>query len=248
MCRKAARAHESATATTIEAVLRLVPALAAPGMLVLGLISGTAGAQVPVGIPSTFWGTVAVDGGVVPAGTEVRGFIEGRDCTQLGDNYRTVSVDGGVSSYAIEVVHESQTPGCGAVGKTVTFTVGGRPAAQAVPWAFGPTRIDLTIGEGRALPLPTATPAGRVAPPLLTATASAEAVFTPRAGTPPVDNVDPREILGGAGGTPTAAPPASGQERGGSAFVPLALAVAGLAAVGGLVGWRVARRSAKPPG
>lgn len=202
-------------------------------------------AQGPVGVPSTFWGTVAVDGASVPAGTEVRGFIDGRDCTQLGDNYRTVAVDLGVSSYAIEVVHESQVPGCGAEGRMVTFMVGGVLAAQSVPWAFGPTRIDLTVGGDAALPLPAATspdPAG------LTATATAAAAFTPLAGTPPLDDVDPREIIGGAGGSSTPGVPSSGSGSGATAFLPLATAVIAIAAAGAGGGWWLARRSARRPG
>jgi len=204
----------------------------------VGFISPPASAQAPVGVPSTFWGTVAVDGASVPAGTEVRGFIDGRDCTQTGENYRTVAVASGVSSYAIEVVHESQVPGCGAEGRMVTFTVGGVPAAQSVPWVFGPTRIDLTVGAGQALPLPTATGT----PVVSTATPTPAGATTPHTGTPPVDNVDPRELFGGSSPSATPGVPASGSSDGGSTLSRKAIAVMALVVIGAGAGLLLARR------
>jgi hypothetical protein len=192
---------------------------------------------------------VAASGAVVPAGAEVRGFIDGSDCTQLGDNYRPVTVADGVSTYAIEVVHESQVPGCGAQGRTVTFTVNGVAADQSVAWTFGPTRIDLTLAGGQALPLPTATPPATTPQQAITATATAGAAFTPRAGTPPVDNVDPGDLFGGASSATPSAPSAGEPADGSSAFLPLALGTILIAGVGGLGGWLLARRKRPaPPG
>lgn len=225
-------------------VPRIFPIQAALAVTVLATsVAATAMAQGPVGVPSTFWGSVASDGTAVPAGTEVRGFIDGRDCTQLGANHRPVAVDGGVSSYAIEVVHESQAPGCGAEGRMVTFTVGGTVAAQSVPWAFGPTRIDLTAGGGQALPLPSPTPTPSQSSAAMTATASVASAFTPISGTPPLDTIDPKDLFGGATSESTPGVPDSGGDDESSALVPLGLAVVAIGAVGLAGGWWLARRS-----
>lgn len=219
-------------------MLSRILAASAVVAVAVGFFSPPASAQAPVGIPSTFWGTVAVNGASVRAGVEVRGFIDGRDCTQIGANYRTVAVDNGVSSYAIEVVHESQVPGCGTEGRMVTFTVGGVPAAQSVPWVFGPTRIDLTVGAGQALPLPTPTVTAVVS----TATPTAAGATTPHTGTPPVDNVDPRELFGGAAPSATPGVPASGSSDESSTLSPTTIVVMALVAIGAGAGLLLARR------
>ncbi len=109
-------------------------------------------------VPAVFYGTATIDGRPVPDGTEVRAYIDGKDCTQLGPSYRGTVTIGGVSAYSIAVLHESQEPGCGAPGKTVRFTIGGEPANETGRWEFGAQELNLNAGSGTPLPLPTATP------------------------------------------------------------------------------------------
>lgn len=209
------------------------------------LLAGEAAAQPQV--PATFYGSVTVDGRPVPDGTEVLAFVDGKDCTQRGPSYRgTITIEG-VSAYSIAVVHESQVPGCGAPGKTVTFTIAGRPARQTAVWQFGPQHVDLSAGVGDPIPLPTPTPTVP-APP----TASAAPGTTGGSPSPlPTDDAAPPPSVAGAGGGLSPAPPqppgspsANGEHsRAGDGVWPWAAAGAVVAvAAASAVGWRLARR------
>lgn len=182
-------------------------AVAATAMLLVP--QPRAGAQ-PL-VPSVFYGSASIDGEPVPDGTPVRGYIDGKDCTQSPDKNPGTHMDGGAAAYTIEVMHESQEPGCGAEGKTVTFTVGGQPTEQTAPWRFIVQRLDLNVGEGEAPPLPTLTPtptSERLSPEDQAATATMAAGGTPTpatlspvpTGTPPTDPirlpVTPRPPIG----------------------------------------------------
>lgn len=240
------------------------------GLFALGAVAamgGTASAQ--PALPSTFYGTASIDGKLPPVTAEVRGYIDGRDCTQGERGTTPVYIENGVAQYVIHVMHETQAPGCGREGKTVTFTVGGRETGQAAAWKTGVQELNLNAGSGTPLPLPPATPT----PPAPSATA------TPRVSTPgtpiqpppivasaiPTDDiplpfgsqaartsVTPR-APGARSVTPedseTAGPAAREGRDGEASGLPylvggLALLVAGGAA-GGMV---LARRKAKPRG
>ncbi len=116
---------------------------------------GGEAAQVPQ-IPATFYGSATVDGKAPPEGSLVRGLINGLDCTQPGAA-GTITAEG-VGAYVIHVMHESQLPGCGKQGATVTFTVAGRAAGQSAPWAQGPQPLGLNAGAGEVQPLPSTVP------------------------------------------------------------------------------------------
>lgn len=162
----------------------------------LGSLVFTAQAFAQPQLPATFYGSVTVDGKPAAAGTEVRGLVNGIDCTQSAIGERPVIRDGETAAYVIHVVHETQRPGCASSNSTVTFTIGGRPAAQTAPWKPGPLRLDLSTGAAPPIPLPsptgtlaavlgsetpgagTASPAATASPPLVRPT-----------GTPPTDDV-----------------------------------------------------------
>jgi hypothetical protein len=204
--------------------MRLFPLVALAA--VAFAIGGHAHAQ--PGFPASFHGAVAVDGKPVPDGTEVRGFINGIDCTQLGDNYRkTLTIDG-VSQYAIEVVHQSQKDGCGDAGRMVTFTVGGVPARETSEWKAGVTEVNLNVGAGTGPTLPPPTATATLEPTQVAQTATEAAQFTPIPGTPPTDEITPPG--GTTGPTRTPAPPTSGvnegNDGGGGAFVLAAVVIA----------------------
>ncbi|MFN8507301.1 MAG: hypothetical protein U0547_07025 [Dehalococcoidia bacterium] len=145
------------------------------GLFALGALVAMGGrASAQPSLPSTFYGTASIDAKLPPPTAEVRGYIDGRDCTQGERGTTPVFIENGVAQYVIHVMHETQAPGCGREGKTVTFTVGGRETGQSAVWKTGVQELNLNAGAGAPLPLPTATPT----PPAPSPTA------TPRVGTP----------------------------------------------------------------
>ncbi len=223
-------------------------------MLVLGslgvlAVPGVAFAQPSV--PATFYGSVTVDGEPAPTGSDVRGFVGELDCTQSAPGERPAIREGEATAYVIAVVHESQRPGCGRPGATVTFTIDGEPAEQAAEWQAGPVRVDLSIGPGDPIPLPTAT--ATVPGPAATST-SLPSEPSPLPGTPPTDDVtfpgttpDPsNEETPGDDGIVSAAG-ADGEDSGGSSLFPVVAAVLGVIAVAGAVaGFMLSRKRAAP--
>lgn len=182
--------------------------------------------------PATFFGTATIDGENVPDGTPVVAWIDGVNCTQDDTAERGTIVEGGVSSYAILVVHESQRPGCGRDGKLITFTVGGREANETAEWGPGIYHVDLSVGDAGPVPLPTATPTTPADATAAAATATELARYTPLPGaTPPPDDL-------GGGGT--------GDGGSSSLALWLAAAVAALAAVGAAGGLLLSRRRYRP--
>ncbi|GMV86690.1 MAG: hypothetical protein AMXMBFR80_25450 [Dehalococcoidia bacterium] len=208
-----------------------------------------AAAHAQPSVPSSFYGSVTLDGEAAPDGTEVRALIDGVDCTQAAPGERPAIRQGNATAYVVHVVHESQRPGCGREGKTVSFTIAGRPALQHGVWKAGPQQVDLSAGSAEVVPLPTFTPAIPGTP-----SSGAGAVSTPTAlvrpsGTPPMDDV---QLPGTASPPATASPPGPGDSPddpgasgGGPAWVALA-AVAGLLVAGGTVGGVVLARRRGP--
>jgi hypothetical protein len=202
--------------------VRLIPLITA--LAALGFTTFAA-AQAPPQVPASFYGSATIDGEAPPPGTEVRGFIDGRDCTQK-DAAGTYEA-GAVGAYIISVMHESQASGCGREGATVTFRVGGRDAAQTATWSMGLHQLDLNAGSGEPHPLPSNVPT-RGPQPGFSGTASR--------------------------GTPTPAPPGfdvnddPGGDDGGLGIAGFALvALAGLAVVGAAAAWALRTRRRPSP-
>jgi hypothetical protein len=188
-------------------------------------------------IPATVYGSVTVDGAPAPTGTEVRAFIGDTDCTQAAPGERLAFRHGEATAYVVTVLHETQRPGCGRGGVTITFLVDGRPALQSLPWKPGPTELNLSVGSPAVIPLPTSTPTppgGATQPPRPTP-----------AGPPPVDDATVPGALqpapppaGAAGPVPS---PAEGEDGGLTPWlVTLALAI--MAAAGGVAAYITLRR------
>jgi hypothetical protein len=127
------------------------------------------------GPPATFHGTVTVDGDNVSDGTAVVALIDGKVC---GEGARdpdgpkgtwtasetTQDYERGDSLYVIEVVSDSQIPGCGTEGARVAFLIGGKPAHEEGIWIAGPNRLNLTAGTSPNGGEPPTTPAGTGTP------------------------------------------------------------------------------------
>lgn len=199
-------------------------------------------------LPATFYGSVTVEGAPAANGVEVRGFVNGVDCTQAAPGERTVIRDGEVSAYVLYVVHESQRPGCATANSVVTFTIAGRAAVQSVAWKPGPVHLDLSVGTAPPIPLPS--PSGTVAAAIETGTSVVADSATPNpsatlsrpTGTPPTDDVHFDQ---------TQKPPvvSPGANDGGGPSV-LAYAVAGLlvlTAAAGAAAFALRRRSPPAP-
>jgi hypothetical protein len=218
--------------------------------VVATLLLATAGAARPVAaqpqIPATFYGSASIDGQTPPPDTDIRALVDGLDCTQLSDT-RRFTIEGGVGAYVVNVVHESQKAGCGAEGRTVTFTINGQPAGQQGTWRRGPQRLDINAGSGEPVPLPTPSPT-----PPVTRTSVAEPEGSPTLARPtgpvPTDDIEvtPSAI---AAATSTAGVPGAGDPgdagRGGDSsglWVGLVLGLAVVAAGGGLAGYLLSRR------
>lgn len=217
------------------------------GASLMGATLGMTAAFAQPSVPATFFGSVTINGQAAPTGTEIRGLIGGTDCTQSAPGERPAIREGEATAYVIAVVHESQRPGCGRPGLVVTFTINGEQADQAATWEAGPIHIDLSVGPGGIIPLPTATPTVPGAAPTSTNLPSEPA---PIPGTPPTDDVTfpgttqspPGIETPGGDGIVSAA--GSDRDRGGGAsLAPIVLAVLAIIAVAGAAtGFALSRR------
>ena len=126
--------------------------------------------------PATFFGSVTVDGDSVSDGTAVVALIDGKVCSeeekqpgQKGTWTTTEAdpeygIESGDSMYVIDVVSDSQTPGCGTEGATVTFIIAGRPAQQTGLWKAGSNPLNLTAKTLPDAEQPVVTPSEGQAP------------------------------------------------------------------------------------
>jgi hypothetical protein len=202
-------------------------------------VAGTVVAQPQV--PASFYGTVSADGKPVADGASIFAFIDGKDCTQPGA--RGAIRQGEASVYVLSVMHESQAAGCGLDGKTITFVVGDRPAAQLATWRPGLQHLDLNAGAGEPLPMPPETSSTPNAVDRL-ATATEQAKFTPKAGAPPTDNVTfDRTPVPGQQAAPT-----GGSGGGASPLLVLGIGAVVVAALGAAGGLALSRRSGRQSG
>lgn len=215
------------------------------------LLAFAASAWAQPSVPATFYGSVTVDGAPAEAGLEVRGFVDGADCSQSSPGERPIIRDGGTSAYVLYVVHETQRPGCARDGSTITFTIGERAAVQTAVWKPGPMRLDLSVGAAPPIPLPS--PTGTIASAVQTAEGpsggsgagttpgGSATVLNRPTGTPPTDDVrfDGTPV---PGGTPQAPETARDGDDGGSGLAIVLGALAVLAIAGGALGIVLARR------
>ena len=104
-------------------------------------------------IPHAFLGSATVNGSPAADGTVVAALVDGRQVAAK-------SVSGG--SYPVLLV---EPDGDSFVGKTVTFTIGGIPAAETFLWVQGEvTELNLTATPVQATPVPTPTRAPNPTP------------------------------------------------------------------------------------
>jgi len=101
--------------------------------------------------PITLSGAVSVNGAAAPAGTIVSAWIGGESVASA-----TTIQQEGAARYTLSVsADDPSTPERegGAVGESVSFTVGDLPVAQTIPWQPGATvALDLTATSPEAVP------------------------------------------------------------------------------------------------
>lgn len=214
--------------------------------------------------PSTIAGSITDEAGPVPAGLPVEALIGNKVC---GTSETVYTGDGAarVTVYVVDVVSESQIADCGRDGVPVRIRVGEKLSERPVTWDQGLVLFDITFGNVTPDPIPTFTP---TTVPTATNTPQPNATqpateATPGAGTPTTpgqgggNSATATGSPGATNGTATATPtgelssatpgvPSSGD--GGDGGVPtwaiVLLAVGGLAAVGGGVGYMMSRSNA----
>lgn len=142
------------------ASVRSIGGVVAAVALFVGAVGGAdrAGAQSPPEPPSRFVGTVTIDGQPAPDGTPVEARIGGVSCGAT-----TVFVQAAQARYVLDVAGAASQPGCGAVGTTITFIVGGNVVSQTGVWRnYELTQLDL--GLVRATPTSASGPAASPTP------------------------------------------------------------------------------------
>jgi hypothetical protein len=95
-------------------------------------------------LPSSFWGTVKVDGSNVPLDTKVSAWINGVKYAEA-----TVILDGGETWYALDVPGDDPETGLiegGVTGDYVVFHIGTLVTTVTAPWQTGKNvRLDLNV-------------------------------------------------------------------------------------------------------
>jgi hypothetical protein len=227
---------------------RLAAALPAAGLAGAALFS-TASAQFDP--PSTVFGSVADSAGDIPAGLTVEAYIGDTLCGTKGRTEFTGDGAARVTVYVVDVVSQSQIPGCGVEGREVRVKIGDRFATQTAKWVPGPVQLDVTFGNATPAVIPTFTPAptrtpqpestpqpGQTGTPGAAGTVETIPAGSPGAGSP---------VSSPSGGITSATPGAQNASSSGGGGFPVwgvvVLILGGIAAVGGGVGYAMSRGS-----
>jgi hypothetical protein len=148
-------------------------ALLLVGLTALACVAARPVLAAPPALPSSFWGSVTVNGARVPDGTLVQAAIDGHVLIEA----RTTLYQGN-EVFALNVPADDPSTAAregGAEGDIVTFIVGGLTAPQTGVWHGGTNqRVNLAAAGSTTLPPETYTPTA-------TATATVRATATPTA-------------------------------------------------------------------
>lgn len=129
-------------------VLRSVEIFAVVLVAVFASVLGTQAilAQAPPNPPSRFVGTVTVNGQPAAPGTTVEAHIGSVTC-----GTGSVFMSGSDARYTLDSPDTASVAGCGTDGATVSFFVGGQPAAQTGAWHnYQLNTLNLTAGGAAA--------------------------------------------------------------------------------------------------
>jgi hypothetical protein len=155
-------------------LMRLRHGLITAGLLILLLTAGVQVARAVPPLPSSFYGTVKINGANVPPDTVVSAWINGVKYAET-----TVLLFSGDTVYSLNVPGDDPTtPGViegGVQGETVSFFIGSGAALQSGTWQSG-SNVQLNLSRSAASAPATITI--EVAPTQLTVGSAAAAVVT----------------------------------------------------------------------
>jgi hypothetical protein len=152
----------------------LLPGILALTLLATAAFASTAAAQSPPNPPARFAGSVMLNGAPAPAGTTVEARIGSASCGNT-----TVFMEAGQARYVVDVsALDSDHPGCGTDGASVSFFVAGQAAGSGAWRNFDLNQLNLNA---------------QAASPTATATATSTA-------TTPVTPIAPQTGSGGTTG------------------------------------------------
>ncbi len=205
-----------------------------------------ASALAQIAPPSTVFGSVTDQAGPVAADIPIEAYIGDLLC---GKGKTELVGEGAnrVTAYAVNVSSKEDKPGCGADGASVRIKVGDRTANQVAKWKAGPVQLDVTFGAVTPAVIPTFTPLPPRTPtppnggtPAAGATETAQAIGTIPKGSPGAGS--PVVLKGGV----TSSRPGPGQASTGDGggfplWAVVILVLAGIAIVGGGVGFAMSR-------
>ena len=221
------------------------------GTVVLAATGGaTALAQQIPSPPSTIFGSVTDDAGVVPEHLPVQAYVGETLCGTRGETQFTGDGDARVTVYYVDALSAEQTPGCGKPDVEVRIKIGDRFAKQTAKWQAGPVHVDVTFGNATPAAIPTFTPVPKPSGVANSQTQTSQngtpsasrtgQVGTVAAGSPGAGSPFPTS----QGGITSSTGPTSSGGGGGGGFplwgVALAV-VAGIALLGGSVGYAMSR-------
>lgn len=207
--------------------------------------------------PSTVVGSISDAAGPFPEGVKVEAYIGDVQCGLGGKTLFYGDGPDRVTVYVVDVVSESQRAGCGTSNAEVRIKIGDRFVEKTVRWNPGQVILNVAFGNATPVPIPTASPVPTRTPdPKASPTAATTpgsnvtsgAVQTIPPGSPGAGSPVPTLPLGGiTSATPGQHAAASGDDGGAPVWVFVLLVLAIIGAIGGGVGYFMARSNRNEP-
>jgi hypothetical protein len=234
---------------SVPSLRRWAAAVAAVAIAVAGSV--TAVAQIP-SPPSTIFGSVTDDAGVVPEHLPVQAYVGETLCGTRGETQFTGEGSARVTVYFVDALSAEQTPGCGKPDVEVRLKIGDRFAKQTAKWQAGPVHVDITFGNATPAAIPTFTPVPKPSGVTNSSTQNAQNGTPATNGTAQLTGTIPAGSPGAGSPFPTShggvtsstqgGNGSSGDSGGGFPLWGIAVAViGGIALLGGSVGYAMSR-------
>ena len=229
---------------------------AAVSAALTGALLAFAPASAQFSPPSTVYGSISDSAGPVEKGLPVEAYIGDTLCGTKGFTDFTGEGDARITYYVVDVVHESQIPGCGRSGanQQIRVKIGDRFVEKTAVWEAGAVRLDATFGNATPVAIPTFTPTptrspeagGTPVPGQTQAPGQVETIppGSPGAGSPvPTRQGQTGVITSATPGAPGSGGDGNGDDGGVPVWAIALLVLGGLGAVGGGVGYVMARNN-----
>ncbi|MGE0602146.1 MAG: hypothetical protein AB7J35_22230 [Dehalococcoidia bacterium] len=212
-------------------------------------LSAAASASAQFNPPSTVVGSISDPDGPFPEGVKVEAYIGDVQCGLGGKTLFYGDGADRITVYVVDVISESQRAGCGTEGKEVRIKIGDRFVDKTVRWTPGQVILNVAFGNATPVPIPTATPFPTRTPdpsttqtPVATSAATSGPPQTIPAGSPGAGSPVPTSPRGGITSATPGQQAASAGDGGGTPFwIWALLGLSVIGAVGGGVGYFMAR-------